>query len=343
MQMSGINKTLHKWLSLLIGLQLLIWLGTGLYFNLMDSSKASGNGQRVSVVHQRPDVVQDLLPVSAISSAAPMRVGLLWLFERPYYQFIYEQGEHSYQPKREQLFDAYTGEPFSLNRMQALNIARRSYSGDGEFSAAELLEPPFDDYVQQQNPMWRVIVKDEFNTSIYLDGVTGQVLKHVTDDVRLKELMLKLHFMDYGNSGGFNHWLIISVAIATLMLASTGVIWLVQQYRSGLLSINVGSRPRTIAVNLQHGERIQVQVSANDTLLDGLACAQLYLPSICGGGGTCGKCRFNTSQQLSITSADRERISAQDLRAGYRLGCQHLASEVQDIEAVFTPRAPRRR
>ena len=36
-------KKLHKWLSLLVGLQLLVWLGTGLYFNLMDHQKASGN------------------------------------------------------------------------------------------------------------------------------------------------------------------------------------------------------------------------------------------------------------------------------------------------------------
>ena len=29
-------KSLHKWLSLLVFVQLLIWLGTGLFFNLMD-------------------------------------------------------------------------------------------------------------------------------------------------------------------------------------------------------------------------------------------------------------------------------------------------------------------
>lgn len=36
-------KLTHKWLSLLVGLQLLIWLGSGFYFNLMDHKKSSGN------------------------------------------------------------------------------------------------------------------------------------------------------------------------------------------------------------------------------------------------------------------------------------------------------------
>ena len=33
-------KKIHKWLSLLVGLQLLIWIGSGLFFNLMDHDKS---------------------------------------------------------------------------------------------------------------------------------------------------------------------------------------------------------------------------------------------------------------------------------------------------------------
>ena len=51
-------KTIHKWLSLLVGLQLLIWLGTGLYFNLMDPVEASGNEYRVRVAEPSADLSQ---------------------------------------------------------------------------------------------------------------------------------------------------------------------------------------------------------------------------------------------------------------------------------------------
>ena len=90
--------------------------------------------------------------------------------------------------------------------------------------------------------MWQVAVEDENNTTIYLDSITGQVLRHANDDFRLKDLMMKLHFMDYGNSGGFNHWLIIAFAFATLFLSITGVTWLIQQYRSGLLKLGWGTK-----------------------------------------------------------------------------------------------------
>ena len=43
--------------------------------------------------------------------------------------------------------------------------------------------------------MWQVAVEDENNTTIYLDSITGQVLRHANDDFRLKDLMMKLHFL----------------------------------------------------------------------------------------------------------------------------------------------------
>ena len=156
--------------------------------------------------------------------------------EHPYYHFVYKAGQHSYQKSESELFDAVTGESFQINASHALKIAQQSYSGPGTVKEAELTLPPFDDYVAQQNPMWKIDVLDNNDTTIYLDAVTGKVLRHTNADSRLKDLMMKLHFMDYGNSGGFNHWWIILFAIGTLFLSMTGVVWVIQLYKSGLLS-----------------------------------------------------------------------------------------------------------
>ena len=51
-------KKLHKWLSLLVGIQLLLWLGTGLFFNLMDPQKASGNQYRQKTVPVHVDMAR---------------------------------------------------------------------------------------------------------------------------------------------------------------------------------------------------------------------------------------------------------------------------------------------
>ena len=45
---------LHKWASLLVGLQLMIWLLTGLYFNVVDHETASGNIYRSNATKIMP-------------------------------------------------------------------------------------------------------------------------------------------------------------------------------------------------------------------------------------------------------------------------------------------------
>ena len=40
---------LHRWLSLIIGLQLLVWVGTGLLMSLIDQTQAGGGTTRASV------------------------------------------------------------------------------------------------------------------------------------------------------------------------------------------------------------------------------------------------------------------------------------------------------
>ena len=332
MQLFKLNTSLHKWLSLLIGVQLLIWLGTGLYFNLMDSDKARGNEFRQSYSQKGNLADFELIKLDKVSEDIALEVNLIWILHQPYYHAIYEQGEHSYQKYHAKVFDAVTGQPFELSKQQALMIAQNTYSGDGQLAMPMLVQPLIADYVRQQNPMWQVAVNDENNTTIYLDGLTGKVLRHVNDDSRLKDLMMKLHFMDYGNSGGFNHWLIIAFAIGCLLLSITGVTWLVQLYQNGLLSIKWSRKSHRISVSFTNqGTSSDVSATKSATVLDGLAASHVFLPSSCGGGGTCGKCVFLSTEKLPITLSEKEHLSAEQLDDGYRLGCQHKCSDVHSI------------
>ncbi|MFH6955481.1 2Fe-2S iron-sulfur cluster-binding protein [Pseudoalteromonas sp. XMcav1-K] len=333
MRLFKLNTSIHKWLSLVVGLQLLVWLGTGLYFNLMDHSKASGNEHRVYSHHEGNIADFNLIPIEDITSESPQEVKLIWVLHQPYYHLVFDMGLHSYQVRHSMLFDAVTGKRFNLSEEQIITLAKNSYSGEGKLTAPELSQPPFSDHIRQLNPMWKVAVEDENNTTIYLDSVTGQVLRHANDDFRLKDLMMKLHFMDYGNSGGFNHWLIIAFAFATLFLSITGVTWLIQQYRSGLLKLGWGTNRQKVAVTFSNENTItDISAVGSSTVLEGLASSRVYLSSSCGGGGTCGKCVFLSSTKLPITLPEREHLSQEQLKEGFRLGCQHRFSEISSIE-----------
>jgi uncharacterized 2Fe-2S/4Fe-4S cluster protein (DUF4445 family) len=60
----------------------------------------------------------------------------------------------------------------------------------------------------------------------------------------------------------------------------------------------------------------------DENLLKALQTAGIYTPAICGGRGTCGKCKITvTAGTLEPAPADLAYFSEQDLAAGLRLSC----------------------
>jgi len=333
MQMFMRNKSLHKWLSLFVGIQLLLWLGTGLYFNLMDHQKASGDEFREQVVHANDFTNGSLIELGELSEITGQKIQLLWILGKPIYQITKQASAHSYQVKDIQLVDATSGKEYQLDQSLVKRIAMASYAGDTHVNNIALLSPPIEELPREENSLWQVRLNDTNNTNVYIDPSSGRVMAHVNNDRRLRDLMFKLHFMDYWNSGGFNHWLIILFAFSTLFLSITGATWLIQLYKSGMLTINWGSRKQKVAVLfVNEATESTITLDKNLSLLEGLAQTQVYLPSACGGGGTCGKCIFKTENDVVITPSDKELIPLNLQEQGYRLGCQHKVSEVKNIE-----------
>ena len=91
----------------------------------------------------------------------------------------------------------------------------------------------------------------------------------------------------------------------------------------------VPSGNATITVN---GER-QIVVPVGDKLLNALTAKELYLPSACGGGGTCGQCRVTVLEgggELLPTEA--ALITKREAAAGQRLACQLAVQQDLEIE-----------
>jgi len=66
-----------------------------------------------------------------------------------------------------------------------------------------------------------------------------------------------------------------------------------------------------------------VIVPAGSTLLNALAAQKIFIPSACGGGGTCGVCKVDVhSGGGSILPTEVGHISRGEARAGCRLSCQ---------------------
>lgn len=68
-------------------------------------------------------------------------------------------------------------------------------------------------------------------------------------------------------------------------------------------------------------------------LLGALADAQLFVPSACGGGGTCGQCKVRVLEGGgSMLPTEGTHINKGQQRAGERLSCQLTVKQDMKIE-----------
>jgi len=97
----------------------------------------------------------------------------------------------------------------------------------------------------------------------------------------------------------------------------------------------VPSGPVTIKVN---GEK-DLEVGSGGTLLSTLGEQKLFLPSACGGGGTCIQCKCIVSEGGgSILPTEEPHFTRKEIAQGWRLGCQVKVKEdmkIQIPEEVF--------
>jgi Na+-transporting NADH:ubiquinone oxidoreductase subunit F len=108
----------------------------------------------------------------------------------------------------------------------------------------------------------------------------------------------------------------------TIVLALVGIILLA---RSRL----VASGNVTISLN---GER-NIETATGMKLNSALADADIFVPSACGGGGTCGQCRVKIhAGGGDILPTETALINRKDAARGYRLSCQVVVKRDMQVE-----------
>jgi Na+-transporting NADH:ubiquinone oxidoreductase subunit F len=212
-------RKLHKWLSLAIGLQVLVWVVTGSLMSLLDAPTANGVLSRQALPEglalARYDTVIDpgQLPIES-EEVRSIVLGNL-LSQLTYSVTLLESSL---------LFDAHTGLPLYVDQGLATRIAVASYRGEGRLLGTQLLEQGSDELRGMPGALWRIDFSDPLNTRVYVSSEDGQVLAHRTDRWEIFEFLLMLHFMDYMRVDSFNNPQIIGVAFTTLWLAFSGLI-----------------------------------------------------------------------------------------------------------------------
>ena len=125
----------------------------------------------------------------------------------------------------------------------------------------------------------------------------------------------------------------------TLVLVSIivflGIILLLVSMLLGVKAKLLPSGPVALKINGQD----DFKVSSGATLLNTLGNNKIFLPSACGGGGTCIQCRCQViSGGGEILPTEKPHFSRKEIADGWRLGCQVKVKENMTIkvpEEVF--------
>jgi len=87
-----------------------------------------------------------------------------------------------------------------------------------------------------------------------------------------------------------------------------------------------------VTININEGEK-ELSANAGSNLLNVLAAEKIFIPSACGGKGSCGVCKVHIHHGGgSMLPTEESHISRGEARSGCRLACQVKVKGDMDIE-----------
>lgn len=193
MKSAFLSRTVHKWLALFVGLQLLAV--TGCYMVVLDLDFIHGD----TLVHNLRTPLSKavtVVPIEQIARRYPdiTQVSLhsLPVLSEPVYE-VSTLG-------RRVLVDAADGRQLSpLSDGMIRQLARSYYAGSGQLFAIQLLQDGLPTEARgRAPPLWRADFDDWLQTSLYLHPDTGALVTRRHRLWRWYDSLWMLHIMDYG-------------------------------------------------------------------------------------------------------------------------------------------------
>ena len=119
--------------------------------------------------------------------------------------------------------------------------------------------------------------------------------------------------------------IIIGVVMFTLIVLALVALILVAKSKlvaSGNVNITINDDPEK-----------SITVPIGGKLLNVLADNKIYLPSACGGGGTCGECKCVVSDGGGdVLPTEKTKLNRKQVRENFRLSCQVAVKSDMKIE-----------
>ncbi len=224
MTFQTIVQRIHLWAGLLLGVQILIWMASGVFMTWFHITLVRGETNAFIAPPPELEATAYASPggvIARVNGATSLE--LRSFMNRPVYEVTGIDGVV--------MFDASTGEKISpISEETARAVATQDYIGDGEIVRVALMSNPPYEY-RKELPVWRVDFNDNLHTRIYISHSTGEVASRRNDIWRVFDFFWMLHIMDYGERENINNPLVKTASATGLVFALSGIIMVI--YRLG--------------------------------------------------------------------------------------------------------------
>ncbi len=336
--MSFINsfKRLHKWLALLVGIQLILWIVSGIVFSFINHDSVDGGfiykKNKTNQIIQAENFAKLLKNYPTATELSQIT-----LLGKSVFKLVVEN--------KTLLLDTQTRESIVIDEDLIKQISQENYRGGGELQQVNLINESSDENRGFSLPSWQLVYDDEFDSHLYFSAKTGEYQGIRTSSWRTFDFFMMLHFMDYeflgiGQRGDFNHALIIIAAIILLLFSMSGMLLIYSSFsRKDFINIInrfVQHKKFTVTLIDKNNAKKNLKVDKDKRLMDALSEQNIELDSVCGGGGICGGCRIklvNADESVQLAHlVEHDTLDDDELKQGYRLACQLSVDANMSIE-----------
>lgn len=221
-------RIMHKWLGLIVGLQILFWTVSGLVFALLDhevvAAEHSVRARPAAVLDPSVRLVDPAAWLGEYAGSELVDIALIpWLDGWMYRVRLADRVE---------LRQADDGLLFMFGEASIRRLATATYAGVGALQTVSFRETPVLE-ARGAGPVWQADFDDADQTSLYFSAEDGRLVAVRNDTWRLFDFFWMLHTMDYRGRDDFNNPLVILFSTGALWLGISGALLLIRAFGRG--------------------------------------------------------------------------------------------------------------
>lgn len=236
--MLRLSTQIHKWLALVVGLQVVGWVLGGLVMTAIPIERVRSEQHNASF-QASPLPAEGLVGYAVAARAMgiePVEATLRSTLRGPLW-VLKDAGGATH------VVDAVTGRHVTpLPATEARLLAGTQYQGKGQPAVPRWFAVAPQE-AGKPGPVWRVDFDDAEKTSFYISPETGEVVSRRSDVWRLYDMFWRIHILDFRTGDNFNNPLVIAMAALTLPVAITGLILLWIRLGRDLKAVLARRRP----------------------------------------------------------------------------------------------------